>query len=41
MVRDSRVLLISVLKGTGLTQAVELVRSRVVLNKESRPPVMR
>jgi ADP-ribosylation factor related protein 1 len=41
MVRDSRVLPISVLKGTGLRQAVELARSRVVLNKESRPPVMR
>jgi ADP-ribosylation factor related protein 1 len=41
MVRDSRALLVSVLKGTGERQAVELVRSRVVWNKESRPPVMR
>jgi len=41
MVRDSRVLPVSVLKGTGVRQAVELVRSRVVWSKESRPPVMR
>ena len=41
MVRDRRALPVSVLKGTGVRQAVELVRSRVVWNKESRPPVMR
>jgi ADP-ribosylation factor related protein 1 len=41
MVRDSRVLPVSALKGTGVTEAVEWVRSRVVWNKESRPPVMR
>jgi len=41
MVRDSRVLPVSALKGTGVKEAVEWVRSRVVWNKESRPPVMR
>jgi ADP-ribosylation factor related protein 1 len=41
MVRDSRVLPVSALKGTGVREAVEWVRSRVVWNKESRPPVMR
>jgi len=41
MVRDSRVLPVSALKGTGVKEAVEWVRSRVLWNKESRPPVMR
>jgi ADP-ribosylation factor related protein 1 len=36
IVRDSRLLPVIVLKGTGVRQAVELVRSRVVWNKESR-----
>ncbi|PHH52934.1 ADP-ribosylation factor-related protein 1 [Ceratocystis fimbriata CBS 114723] len=40
-IRDSRVLPISALTGTGVTEAVEWVRSRVKWNKESRPPVMR
>ena len=40
-VRDSRVLPISALKGTGVREAVEWVRSRVEWNKEGRPPVMR
>lgn len=41
MVRDSRVLPVSALTGTGVKEAVEWVRSRVVWNKETRPPVMR
>jgi ADP-ribosylation factor related protein 1 len=41
MVRDSRVLPVSALKGTGVKEAVDWVRSRVVWNKEIRPPVMR
>lgn len=41
MVRDSRVLPISALKGTGVKEAVEWIRSRVLWNKSSRPPVMR
>ena len=41
MVRDSRVLPVSALKGTGVKEAVEWVKSRVLWNKESRPPVMR
>lgn len=41
MVRDSRVLPVSALKGTGVKEAVEWIKSRVVWNKESRPPVMR
>ena len=41
LVRDSRVLPISALKGTGVKEAVEWVKSRVVWNKEGRPPVMR
>ncbi|KAJ9652239.1 ADP-ribosylation factor protein 3 [Neophaeococcomyces mojaviensis] len=41
MVRDSRVLPISALKGTGVKEAVEWVRSRVLWNKNGRPPVMR
>lgn len=41
MVRDSRVLPVSALKGTGVKEAVEWVKSRVVWNKQSRPPIMR
>lgn len=40
-VRDSRVLPISALMGTGVQEAVEWVQSRVKWNKEGRPPVMR
>jgi ADP-ribosylation factor related protein 1 len=40
-IRDSRVLPISALTGTGVKEAVEWVRSRVKWNKEGRPPVMR
>ncbi|KAI9838093.1 MAG: hypothetical protein M1819_006249 [Sarea resinae] len=40
-VRDSRVLPISALTGTGVREAVEWICSRVKWNKESRPPVMR
>ncbi|KAI9753520.1 MAG: hypothetical protein M4579_005117 [Chaenotheca gracillima] len=40
-VRDSRVLPVSALTGTGVKEAVEWVRSRVRWNKEARPPVMR
>lgn len=40
-VRDSRVLPISALKGTGVKEAVEWVRSRVQWNRDGRPPVMR
>ena len=40
-VRDSRVLPLSALTGTGVQEAVEWVRSRVKWNKEARPPVMR
>ncbi|WPH03497.1 ADP-ribosylation factor-like protein 3 [Acrodontium crateriforme] len=40
-VRDSRVLPLSALTGTGVKEAVEWVCSRVKWNKESRPPVMR
>jgi len=39
--RDSRVLPCSALTGTGVEEAVEWVRSRVLWNKEARPPVMR
>lgn len=41
LVRDSRVLPVSALKGTGVKEAVEWVRSRVLWNKNGRPPVMR
>lgn len=41
MVRDSRVLPVSALKGTGVKEAVDWVRTRVIWNKEGRPPVMR
>ena len=40
-VRDSRVLPMSALTGTGVKEAVEWVCSRVKWNKEGRPPVMR
>ena len=40
-IRDSRVLPVSALTGTGVKEAVEWVKSRVRWNKESRPPVMR
>jgi len=40
-IRDSRVLPVSALTGTGVQEAVEWVKSRVRWNKESRPPVMR
>ena len=40
-VRDSRVLPISALTGTGVKEAVEWIRSRVKWNKEGRAPVMR
>ena len=40
-VRDSRVLPVSALTGTGVKEAVEWIRSRVKWNKEGRAPVMR
>ncbi|KAI9788491.1 MAG: ADP-ribosylation factor protein 3 [Candelina submexicana] len=40
-IRDSRVLPISALTGTGVREAVEWLSSRVKWNKESRPPLMR
>ena len=40
-VRDSRVLPISALKGTGVREAVEWLRTRVKWNREGREPVMR
>lgn len=40
-VRDSRVLPLSALTGTGVKEAVEWVCTRVSWNKEGRPPVMR
>lgn len=40
-VRDSRVLPVSALLGSGVHEAVEWVRSRVKWNKEARPPIMR
>lgn len=40
-VRDSRVLPISALMGSGVQEAVEWVQSRVKWNKEGRPPVMK
>lgn len=40
-VRDSRVLPVSALKGEGVREAVEWVRSRVRWNREGRGPVMR
>ncbi|KAL4977403.1 P-loop containing nucleoside triphosphate hydrolase protein [Aspergillus desertorum] len=41
VVRDSRVLPVSALMGSGVQEAVEWVRSRVKWNKEGRPPIMR
>ncbi|OAX77880.1 hypothetical protein ACJ72_07815 [Emergomyces africanus] len=40
-VRDSRVLPVSALMGSGVREAVEWVRSRVKWNKDGRPPIMR
>ena len=40
-VRDSRVLPCSALTGTGVAEAVEWLVTRMMGNKESRPPVMR
>lgn len=40
-VRDSRVLPLSALTGTGVKEAVEWICTRVAWNKEGRPPVMR
>lgn len=40
-VRDSRVLPLSALTGTGVKEAVEWLCSRIKWNKEGRPPVMR
>lgn len=40
-VRDSRVLPVSALKGDGVKEAVEWIRTRVKWNKEGREPVMR
>ena len=40
-VRDSRVLPVSALKGTGVREAIEWVRTRVKWNREAREPVMR
>lgn len=39
--RDSRVLPVSALRGDGVREAVEWVRSRVKWNREGRAPVMR
>lgn len=41
LVRDSRVLPVSALRGTGVREAVNWIQSRVQWNKEGRPPVMR
>ena len=40
-IRDSRVLPVSALTGTGVREAVDWVRTRVKWNKEGRAPVMR
>lgn len=40
-IRDSRVLPVSALRGTGVKEAVEWLRSRVQWNKEGRPPEWR
>ncbi|GFF31933.1 ADP-ribosylation factor-like protein 3 [Aspergillus lentulus] len=40
-VRDSRVLPVSALMGTGVREAVEWIQSRVKWNKEGRPPIMK
>ncbi|KAL7273164.1 ADP-ribosylation factor protein 3 [Rhizina undulata] len=39
--RDSRVLPVSALEGTGVKEAVEWLKTRVMWNKEARPPTMR
>ncbi|KAI5801126.1 ADP-ribosylation factor family-domain-containing protein [Geopyxis carbonaria] len=39
--RDSRVLPVSALEGAGVMEAVEWLKTRVMWNKESRPPTMR
>ncbi|KAL4891588.1 P-loop containing nucleoside triphosphate hydrolase protein [Aspergillus ambiguus] len=39
--RDSRVLPVSALMGSGVQEAVEWVQSRVKWNKEGRPPIMK
>ncbi len=39
--RDSRVLPVSALKGEGVREAVEWVRTRVRWNREGREPVLR
>jgi len=39
--RDSRVLPVSALEGTGVMEAVEWLKTRVMWNKEFRPPTMR
>ncbi|RPB13791.1 P-loop containing nucleoside triphosphate hydrolase protein [Morchella conica CCBAS932] len=39
--RDSRVLPVSALEGTGVKEAVDWLKTRVMWNKESRPPTMR
>lgn len=41
LVRDSRVLPVSALKGTGVQEAVEWIKKRVVGNKLGRAPMMR
>ncbi|KAL8711168.1 MAG: hypothetical protein Q9220_004313 [cf. Caloplaca sp. 1 TL-2023] len=40
-IRDSRVLPISALQGEGVREAVEWIRTRVKMNQDERPPVMR
>lgn len=40
-VRDSRVLPVSALRGDGVREAVEWVRTRVRWNREGREPIMR
>ena len=40
-VRDSRVIPVSALKGTVVSEVVERIRSRVKWNQEGRPPMMR
>ncbi|EPS42024.1 hypothetical protein H072_3997 [Dactylellina haptotyla CBS 200.50] len=39
--RDSRVLPVSALTGTGVREAVEWLVTRIMMNKEYRPPLMR
>lgn len=40
-IRDSRVLPVSALMGTGVKEAVEWISNRVKWNKDGRPPLMR